>query len=241
VRKGIEMRRLIIFAGLFIFLFLIISNCVYASEEFNFAKSVIKSFQCNLIAKEKLISEKSVNAQKSDDPFIKLFNTMVALNRAVSWQEKAILEIEPYKSSNIDIIKKIAEGIIVGNKIIIESMHEHIALIKEMLNYKTNELESKMGTFMNKLSEITAKSDKGWDLIMTCAIGVCHVLVKKQGTLSITSNERIELMKELQLLGVKSGPRAGQKPIETAPCIIWAFLNEPGWKPIDNTQGLSPE
>jgi hypothetical protein len=127
------------------------------------------------------------------------------------------------------------EAIITGNNVIIDVLHNDIKLLENMLNKKSEELESEMGTLLNKFSESIDLADKGWELIMMGAIGVCHTLHYKQGTLSITTSERKDLLNQLRKIGVKSGAKTGQKRIDAAPSIIWGFLNEKGWKTIDST------
>jgi hypothetical protein len=212
-------------------LFLINPNLGIASDEFNFAKAVIRSFQCNLIGKEKTMVNKT---NKKENYFNNFFHELNARRVMITWHEKAILELKPYYNSTNETIKTTAEAIIMGNNVIIDVLNNDIKLLENILNKKPTELESEMGTFLNKFSESTDLADKGWEIIMMGAIGVCHTLRYKQGTLSITAIERKDLLNELRRIGVKSGVKAGQKRIDAAPSIIWGFLNEKGWKTIDS-------
>lgn len=219
----------ITFLSLLIIFFSINSSKASNSEEFMFAKAVIESYRCNLIAIEKINTKK----ESKDDMFINYLNTLIALRGAISWQEKAILEIKPYLKNNNELIRKIAEVNILGNNLIIDAFSKDIDLIERILNNETNNSKSQMGTILNELSQGIDNTNKGWEMILMSASGVAHVLWKQQGTLKITAEEKKELLKKLNSIGIKSGPKAGQKPIEIAPRLIWEFLNEP-WKTIDS-------
>lgn len=206
-------------------------NIGIASEEFNFSKAAIRSFQCNLIGYEKF---RAPIGDKNDNYLSNFIGTMNRLRTAISWHEKAILEIQSYNDSNNEAIKTTIKALHTGNNIVIEAYKNDIISITQLLNKNPEELKSEMGDFANKFSEQTGLANQGWDLIMMAAVGLCHTLVKHEGMLAITSIERKELIKELQSIGVKSGPKEGQKPVEAAPCILWKFLNEPGWKTTDS-------
>jgi hypothetical protein len=233
--KMLKMKNAVKWSYFIVFLiltFILINpNRGIASDEFNFAKAVIRSFQCNLIAREKTMANDN---QKTDNYFTRFFSTMNVKRMAISWHEKAILEIQPYYDNKSDSINTTTKAISTGNNIIINVLKEDILLIEQMLNKKPEELQSEMGSFLNKLSEHNELANKGWELLMMGAIGVCHSLVYKQGTLAVTAIERKELLKELRSIGIRSGAKAGQKPIDAAPSIIWGFLNEKGWKTIDS-------
>jgi hypothetical protein len=63
-------------------------NHSIASDEFNFTKAVIRSFQCNLIGKEKSMANDNY---KTNNYITNFFYEMNARRVMISWHEKAIL------------------------------------------------------------------------------------------------------------------------------------------------------
>ncbi len=225
------MQKIIIYFFLAIFL---LPNVARATEAYNFMAAIIESLQSAKIARDRM----NLNLNEEDEAII-MKNIIINNNEL----KEAARFIKPYTSSKSEITKLAATTFGEIYSLIILNNESMLSLFENALN-NIEDLVTKQGTFLRKLSEIGASNNVLYRKIPEITALSTHALVDKKrsmedgkvGFLKISSKEVESLIDQLVSIfgeGIKSEPKEGILPVDFSPTLLYSFLDEKGWKPAD--------
>ena len=225
------MQKIIIYFFLAIFL---LPNVARATEAYNFMAAIIESLQSAKIARDRM----NLNLNEEDEAII-MKNIIINNNEL----KEAARFIKPYASSKSEITKLTATTFCEIYSLIILNNESMLSLFENALN-NIEDLVTKQGTFLRKLSEIGASNDMLYRKIPEITALSTHALVDKKRSmedgkvmfLKITSKEVKSLVDQLVSTfgeGIKSEPKADILPLDFSATLLYSFFYKKGWKPAD--------
>ncbi len=225
------MQKIIIYFFLAIFL---LPNVARATEAYNFMAAIIESLQYYKIAHDRI----NLNVNEEDEAMI--MRSIIVYNKEL---KEAARFIKPYTSSKSEFTKLASTTFCEIYSLIILNNESMLSLFENALN-NIEDLVTKQGTFLRKLSEIGASNIMLYRKIPEITALSTHALVDKKRSmedgkvmfLKISLKEVESLVDQLVSIfgeGIKSEPKEGILPVDFPPTLLYSFLEEKGWKPAD--------
>ena len=212
--------------------FTIVPNIVFATEPYEYLSDVIESLGICKIAEGRI---KETDQQDN-------YSFMKGLRVFANEINRAKLTIERHTNSKNDLIREGARTYYNIYRAIVANKEEYLSFLEEKLNNPAD-AASKQGTWLRRESEIGAKNEALWRmLIETTAAATSSLLdmnllkMGKTGYISITKKEKDSLTSKLKSKfgnDLPIGLKAGQYPIDASASTILEFLSD-AWKTSDS-------
>jgi hypothetical protein len=196
----VKMKLMIIHFSTIVFLLFVPLISYAQSEEYNFVKDYIKG----LGFRYELEKEADTEISKAGDDIIKM--NLVSMRMSQKGKLKireAINYLQPYKKSSREYLRSANDGIIESYESIIENYNASLDALEDITNV---DLNTDMGKLSRRVTEITTRQDYISETLFKMTSFVAMLLIDKHpdennkcSYLLVTSKERKELLKELEL------------------------------------------